>query len=440
MNLNSITKPFWMLIFLLIANTNLVAKDYSNYCNEDFRHILIEMSKHQSQSRSYNLYTIDSWWSLIDQLQGPLCSTQLGDFTSQWQKSFPQHPLIKLFPKLFRGTFTEGKTIRSKPLKVGLILPNSEQYPSVHQLLKNELRKLNSPRFAIDIQLFEASPSLQNIAQMVKEKDLHCVIGPLPQSDMLQWETLEVNIPTLYLSTFKSKIAINPLHFQLSLSDDSLFTQLQQNIKEYFLFNGILLFERSIVAEDNLVQLIRNHQKWGQWLDINEISSIQDKLNQRIKQILRIVQSEARFQQLQHRLAEENIKFIPRRRQDIDFISLFVQPQQLYSLVPLLRYWNTQDITIFALMTESAMQNKMMQMVTAHDDLQGVIAMVPAWYQTSANSSSLFDAKIRYLIRKAFSLVKNTQCLQLDDFINSTSSLGWQLYIPEKTFIPNLIE
>jgi len=91
-------------------------------------------------------------------------------------------------------------------------------------------------------------------------------------------------------------------------------------------------------------------QRWQQ-LGGNEIGIIsfsnQENIATDIASALNVDQSKQRAQQLQSTI-DESVKFIPRRRQDIDGIFLVAAPEQARQIRPLLQFYYAGNLSIFS--------------------------------------------------------------------------------------------
>ncbi len=418
------TYPFLIIgaIILSIAPLTVHSKEQNNdlteqYCSEEFRHFLIHLAK-KSHQTSYT--DINGWFDLIHLNESPSCQQNIHHALQQWKLNYPQHPAYYFFPKLLSQQKHERLT------NIALLLPFEQRYDDFSEELKLRIKEF-AKKYHFKITTYDTSRlSIAEIKEQLINNNEQCVLGPLLQENIQQLNQLNLSLPSLALSTLKNEKIKNLFLFQLSISDSSLVTNLYQQLQDKLLLRGLLFYTDSKAHQKISQDLLNKKQGYfGKWLDKALIPAGSSDYSQLIKTSLLLQQSHQRYLQLKYYLRDE-LFFEPRRRQDIDFISLIAPNHILNSLYPQLRYWHADNLAIFALISESSLS-------TNSDDLRGLKQIFPAWYQQN-KSNSFMDEKINFLGKTATELIWQTNCMELDRFIIGNNK-NWQLEVTTSTFL-----
>jgi len=113
--------------------------------------------------------------------------------------------------------------------------------------------------------------------------------------------------------------------------------------------NGLLFFPNNAYG-DRISSLLGVNNFFTESSKLISFEYESDSINQldMINDALLIEQSNARLQRLNANLAR-NISFVPRRRNDIDFLMVFGQRRDLTNLIPQIKYSFANDLQIFTL-------------------------------------------------------------------------------------------
>ena len=110
-----------------------------------------------------------------------------------------------------------------------------------------------------------------------------------------------------------------------------------------------------------------------------------------IKNIMAIDACEKRLENLRSLLPRNNIEFIPRRRQDIDFIFLIANPRQARLIKPTLAFYFAADVPVFALPSVFDGLNGS----TDNRDLEGIWFADAPWLLENGSLKQQIDGQLR---------------------------------------------
>ena len=110
-----------------------------------------------------------------------------------------------------------------------------------------------------------------------------------------------------------------------------------------------------------------------------------------IKNLMAIDASEERLENLRSLLPRNNIEFIPRRRQDIDFIFLIANPRQARLIKPTLAFYFAADVPVFALPSVFDGLNGS----TDNRDLEGIWFADAPWLLENSSLKKQIDGQLR---------------------------------------------
>jgi outer membrane PBP1 activator LpoA protein len=150
---------------------------------------------------------------------------------------------------------------------------------------------------------------------------------------------------------------------------------------------------------------------YGDWAVIRSYKMNQVDYSESIKKVLKINDSEARNKQLSAFL-KRDYQFIPRRRQDIDFIVLLGNKKHLKLLYPQLAYWYASELPVY-----SNVKNQR-EFTVFDPDLNGLTLINPPWSE---------DLALEFLGESALELVLNSHCLQTLYLWERNKPIGWNL-------------
>jgi len=442
----------YLMIIVVSPNGNTSSLEHL-LCQTPIKHQLIQLAK-QSQfenSQQYDdgyIYTnTKSWLSLIDILDLIKCESALSHKVSDhikqklanWRANYPEHPAIYFYPRLFFQTDNN----RVNQLKLAVIFPFDKNYEKYSdQLLKLFIKASKFNHWSLNV--YDSNRfSLQSIINKIRKNQDNCIIGPLKKTKIKQFAKLGLHIPALTLNTIDKKAIGHNYLFKTSISDDSQAFQLKQTLNELNLHPGLLFYAQDKKAARELAAdiLFQTKPPLYEWRELIAIDSQKKDYSHKIKMSLLIDKSIERYNKL-NKLIQQEIEFIPRRRQDINFIATSTSISSLESFYPQLNFWFLDNVPIFSLINEKEIlaNNKYQAENLQRSPLfetqnKNLVIIEPGILNSEAQDNFLID-KLDMLGTQAINIIKSTHCLKLGLTLKQHNDL-WSFNVANKTFYLN---
>ncbi len=422
-------------IFLLLGLSSAVSADKlsdsrlnedlaAHFCSEEFKTLLLGFAA-KSQSDE-DMSAFQGWLDLINITQSNACIESSGKIEplllslQQWQNTHNQHLALDYFPTLF-NYFKPVVKIS----KVAVFLPQTGKFARhahrIRQALEQQGRQL-----AIDLNFYDTSASdysAYSAYQDAMQNNNQCVIGPLVKTQvntLSQSVIISHKLPVLALNYLMPSLSSNDFLFQMSLQVELQGSALVKELFSAGYSRGILLYPKGDAYYQRLKESIEHlfYDFYGDWAVISSYKMNQMDYSDVIKKALKVNESEARNKQLSA-LLKKGYQFIPRRRQDVDFIVLLGNKKHLKLLYPQLAYWYASELPVY-----STVRNQ--REFTAFDpDLNGLTLIKPPWSE---------DLALEFLGKSALELVLNSHCLQTLYLWERNKSIGWNLSAEKHQF------
>lgn len=294
--------------------------------------------------------TLKGWISLALVTRQSQSPQQLVTNIMQWRQQNSSHPANELLPQNLQSRLKATVL----PQNIALLLPMTGQLQHAASAIRNGFfaayyyRKSHS-NYAPNIQVYDTTNSnIINLYQKAIQQGANFIVGPLTKDNILQLASNPIAVPTLVLNTPPTlSTAVKNLYtFGLSPLDEA--QQVVQKAKS----NGL---QRALIITPN--------NEWGQfiaeafktkWLTLGgeEVAQLafsnQTQLAMQVRHTLNIDQSDLRYRSLK-KILNKKIRFIPRRRQDIDSIFLAAQPLFARQIKPLLNFYYAGAIPVYAI-------------------------------------------------------------------------------------------
>ena len=333
-----------------------------------------------------------AWLQLALSTQGLLNLDQQQAAIMAWQRQYPLHAAALNLPKAL------AKLVELKPRenqKLALLLPTTGPLGKLGQAVIDgfmanyyqAMAQCDQPCNSLPQLEFINSDKVEDWQQLyydLEDQNVDLVIGPLDKAkvDLIN-ELPERNITTLALNFIRND------NLDHSLTDTLLTeTQVEWSIASYYPEQVLApqpepnkvsqntLFQFSLSIEEEARQLaIRGHNQglrqaliiaansdWSQraskafqqqWQALGgqvtgQVSFTGDGDHaDSISQVLLTDTSKLRHKELQKTIAT-NVKFEPRRRQDVDLVVILALPEDARQLMPTLAFHHAGDITVYA--------------------------------------------------------------------------------------------
>ncbi len=361
-----------MLLHTLLANTYEIVGD--TLASVEQRSLLQSLIKDPQQQRPNLIATWHNLQSLSPKqlnqyisttatpnLQGWLTLTlitkqsqtpdQLIKSLRQWQKKYPNHAAISLLPQ----NVSEELNGTVAPKSIALLLPLHGRLAATGESVRNgflaayyaaEKKQINIPH----LKIYDTyKKDITSVYQQAVAEGANLIIGPLRKNDLqtlikndaINTQTIALN--TLYDAPPQNK---NLIQFGLSPLDEA-----QQAADRAWKqgMHRVLIITTNTQWGQHISDVFR--QAWtnfgGDIVDQVNLSSSQN-ITAAIGNALNINYSNQDYNTLKKDLAT-HMRFVPRRRQDIDMIYLVAQPTLARQVVPTLKYFFAGNVPVYAL-------------------------------------------------------------------------------------------
>ena len=234
--------------------------------------------------------------------------------------------------------------------------------------------------------------NLEAVYQQAVESGADLIIGPLTKSLVNQLaEKEDLPVPTLALN-YADSVEESPRNlYQFGLAPADEIHQIL-NLAWARNYRRAALIAPEAADYDRLRSTFAaNWQDRGGKIvslvtygETNDYSTV-------IKNLMAIDASEERLENLRSLLPRNNIEFIPRRRQDIDFIFLIANPRQARLIKPTLAFYFAADVPVFALPSVFDGLNGS----TDNRDLEGIWFADAPWLLENGSLKQQIDGQLR---------------------------------------------
>jgi len=280
-------------------------------------------------------------------------SLNIDQSLSVWHSRYPHHHVTQdILDSLLARKLEEIQ----RPNNIALILPLTGAYEKQAAALRDGFfaayynRKNQSYQPIIRVYDVGMNPDdIKNIYTQAVKDGAEFIVGPLNKETVNGLvNTTRLTVPTLTLNYYESptKLADNLYQFGLAPEDEAR-----------------QLAERAWLDGNNQALVIVPEGEWGQrlyqafdenWqqlggtvLEKQVYPSEQSDFSKQIRAALNLDESDDRHLKLE-KLLHENLKFEPRRRQDVDFIFLAAFPRQARLIRPQLKFHYAGNIPVYA--------------------------------------------------------------------------------------------
>ncbi len=269
---------------------------------------------------------------------------------AEWRNRYPSHPASE---QVLAMLLERSRELASRPANIALLLPLSGQYANVGQAIQDGILAAyyNDPmRGEITLRSYdtgEQSDQISHIYQQAIHEGAEFIIGPLDKGAVATLAMREsLTVPTLALNY--AQFAANDALYQFSLNPEDE----AREVAERAWLAGHT--QAAVLVPNNPLGERLNLAFTKRWQELGGVVVSESRYEQNdkhfaapVKMLLNISDSERRERRVRQLLAER-VEFIPRRRQDIDFVFLAASPLQARLIRPQLKFQHASDLPLFA--------------------------------------------------------------------------------------------
>lgn len=317
---------------------------------------------------------------------------------AQWRQRYPNHPASE---EIINSLLARKLEEIRRPNTIALLLPLTGPYEKPATALRDGFlaayysRKNHNYQPTIHIYDVGAGDSdIKDIYSQAIDDGAEFIVGPLDKENVNRLATgTRISVPTLTLNYLESRNKALENLYQFGLAPEDEAHQLA---------------ERAWLDGNNQALAIIPQGEWGQrlyqafaenWqqlggtvLEEQRYPPDQSDFSEQIRAILNLDESDQRHKSLE-KLLKENLKFEPRRRQDVDFIFLAAFPRQARLIRPQLKFHYAGNIPVYA---TSHIFNGIRNQ-HADRDMDGIIFGDIPWVLHTANNTPALERKINQL-------------------------------------------
>lgn len=357
----------------------------------------------------------------------------------QWQTYFSNHPANNILPTPLDSI---ANKMVAQPKQIALLLPLSGALQGPGTAVRDGFMaayKSNNGENSIKIKTYDTSiDNITTLYQSAITDGAEYVVGPLTKAQVATVAALPHPVPTLLLNDAEDAVQENSYLFGLSPVNEAIQVAIKARSKGHH--HALVIAPGNAWGTEVTKAFTTQWQKKGGQVVGTLSYGDKDDLNKKMKDFLRITNSQEREKKLKELLGY-NIQPVVSRRQDFDMIFLLAYPSKARQIMPLLNYYYAADVPVYATASvyggsANALKDK---------DLDGIIFCDIPWvfsHQAGArNWPEQFNSynRLYALGKDSYSLATQLNHLMLFPADQSTSDDGI-LYLKPSQQVARVLE
>ncbi len=363
---------------------------------ETLWHLLITLEKTELEqlAEDANSYELRGWIELARVfLAGERNIRSQLNAIERWRSVWTSHTASQTLPSDLAALQSLWD---DRPRKIALLLPLQQPAGIAIQegFFSAYYESLQISRDVPTVSTYNTSSvvNLEAVYQQAVESGADLIIGPLTKSLVNQLaEKEDLPVPTLALN-YADSVEESPRNlYQFGLAPTDEISQILSLAWARNYRRAALIAPETADYDRLRSTFAANWQDRGGKIvslatygETNDYSTV-------IKNLMAIDASEERLEDLRSLLPRNNIEFIPRRRQDIDFIFLIANPRQARLIKPTLAFYFAADVPVFALPSVFDGLNGS----TDNRDLEGIWFADAPWLLENGSLKQQIDGQLR---------------------------------------------
>ncbi len=294
---------------------------------------------------------LSGWMQLVQITKAyQLHPKSLNEAVSRWRQAYPNHPVQT---ELLTDLMSRRQEDIVTPNNIALLLPLSGKFAKAAEAVQDGVLAAyysRTPKTAQTIQIYDTNNGediLANYKRAVND-GAQFIIGPLDKARIEKLaENDDVSVPTLALNYVEREdVPINLFQFGLSPEEEAHQvaerTWLDGHVNAAVLVPIGPWGERVSKAFNT-----RWKEIGGRVVEQQPYNAARNDYSNPIRMLLNIDESRRRYRSIAN-LLKQDLKYTPRRRQDIDFIFLAAYPRQARQIRPQLKFYHASDLPVYA--------------------------------------------------------------------------------------------
>ncbi len=293
------------------------------------------------------------WMSLaLLMKRTPLEPGKLSPELEAWRSQYPDHPADSLLPELLQ----QRRQAYQRPEALALLLPLTGPLAEPAAAIRDGFLTAyyaRSHRPHSVVRIYDTggnAGNIWNVYQQAVKDGADVIVGPLSKTAVATLSRAgKLDVPVLALNYTEDTTAATPDNFyQFGLAPEDEAAQIAERASLAGLYRAIALVPMGDWGSRVLAAFEQRFtQLGGQVQDAERYNPANSDYSDPIQRALNLQQSEARYQTLR-RITGRDMKFEPRRRQDVDFVFMAAFPQQARLIAPQLRFYQAADLPVYA--------------------------------------------------------------------------------------------
>ena len=400
-------------IFAFTKITEHWSRDTELTLYEDLWGALQNVNEQQLSSiaKDSTSYELRGWIELVRAFNSEETSIKKQlDAIDQWRRTWVRHSAAARLPQPLAELQSFWET---RPTDIALILPILQ--PAGNAIYEGFLsayyQELLVSQEVPKVSIYDSSNVL-SITKLYNEavsEGANLIIGPLKKSFVRELsEQGELPVDTLALNYADSLSSNNKL-FQFGLAPQDEITA----VIELAWKNGLRTAAILMPENEDYQEL----QKFFEQLWTRKGGRIASKVNfqddasyaEIVKRLMAIDTSEARSEKLLSLLPRRNMQFVPRRRNDIDFIFLVADPDAGRQIKPTLAFYFSENIPVYSIPSiYEGTHNP-----SGNSDLNGITFVDSPWM---LRPSDIQNRSLEDNLRQATGPIQRLRAMGVDSF------------------------
>jgi len=305
-----------------------------------------------SQPSLVDSYELRGWLELINTVNSEQnnIERQVAAIT-RWQNRWNQHTAAAILPEALAFAV---ELLNNRPQHIALMLPLGEAAgQAVNEgFMAAYYHAVSQNQQVPEVEVIDTTGvrDITGLYQQAVELGVDMIIGPLLKESVRQLQSMErLPVPTLALN-YGDDWQNNPAGFyQFGLAPEDEIRQAARMAWQAGHRNAAVLTPAGEDYRRIQTGFIDYWQSLGGQVVSRASFNSAAGYSDIIRQLMSIDSSEARALRLREVLPRDNIEFIPRRRQDVDFIFMLANPAEGRQIKPTMAFHFVGDVPVYAM-------------------------------------------------------------------------------------------
>jgi outer membrane PBP1 activator LpoA protein len=358
---------------------------------------------------------LSGWMQLVQITKAyQLHPTSLNQAVTRWREAYPNHPVQ---PALLAELMNRRQEDIVTPNHIALLLPLSGKFATAAEAVQDGFLAAyysRNPKTAQTIRFYDTDNGVDilTLYKQAVNDGAQFIIGPLDKTRIEQLaETENLPVPTLALN-YIDRENVPPNLFQFGLSPEEEAYQVAERTWLDGHVNAAVLVPIGPWGERvSAAFKTRWEEIGGRIVETQTYNAARNDYSTPIRMLLNIDDSQRRYRSLSN-LLNQNLKFTPRRREDIDFIFLAAYPRQGRQIRPQLKFYHASDLPVYA--TSHVFTGNLNP--ERDRDMDGLMFGDMPWVLTGNTSHRGLRAEIEAYISPAGNRLQRLYALGIDSF------------------------